>query len=54
METNSNSTSEVLHAGDHSKLSAEAIAKAVARHNRHHSHPVKAGETSVKRNSGKR
>jgi hypothetical protein len=28
---------DVLHLGSESKLSAEAIAKAVAHHNRHHS-----------------
>ena len=29
--------SEVLHSENHSKLSAEEIAKAVSRHNKHHS-----------------
>jgi hypothetical protein len=29
-------SSDVLHSDHHSKLSAEEIAKAVARHNRHH------------------
>ena len=32
-----NSQSEVLHSESHSKLSAEEIAKAVARHNKNHS-----------------
>ena len=32
-----NSQSEVLHSENHSKLSAEEIAKAVARHNKNHS-----------------
>lgn len=36
MTTNTNSASDVLHSENHSKLSAEEIAKAVARHNRHH------------------
>jgi hypothetical protein len=36
METKTNVSSDVLHSSDHSKLSAEEIAKAVARHNRHH------------------
>ena len=36
METKANISSEVLHSNNHSKLSAEEIAKAVARHNRHH------------------
>lgn len=31
-------TNDVLHSDNHSKLSAEEIAKAVARHNRDHSH----------------
>jgi hypothetical protein len=40
METTKSDTSitnDVLHLGSESKLSAEAIAKAVAHHNRHHS-----------------
>ncbi len=53
METKTNSPSEVLHSDNHSKLSAEEIAKALARHNRDHSgaakdaspRPKKAGKT---------
>ncbi len=41
METKTNSLSEVLHSDNHSKLSAEEIAKAVARHNRDHSGAAK-------------
>jgi len=37
MDTEKNSATEVLHSDNHSKLSAEDIAKAVARHNREHS-----------------
>lgn len=37
MATNTNSVTDVLHSDNHSKLSAEQIAKAVARHNRDHS-----------------
>ncbi|HLK68653.1 MAG TPA: hypothetical protein VKU19_34720 [Bryobacteraceae bacterium] len=37
MATNTNSVSDVLHNENHSKLSAEEIAKAVARHKRDHS-----------------
>ena len=37
MEINSGSLTEVLHSEKHSKLSAEEIAKAVARHNKNHS-----------------
>ncbi len=54
METNSNVASDVLHAGNHSTLSAQEIAKAVARHNRHHVHQVKTGANSGKQNSPKR
>jgi hypothetical protein len=36
MATNSPQLTEVLHSEKHSKLSAEEIAKAVARHNRNH------------------
>ena len=36
MATNDPAT-DVLHSENHSKLSAEAIAKALARHNRDHS-----------------
>jgi hypothetical protein len=36
MENKTNISSDVLHSNNHSKLSAEEIAKAVARHNRHH------------------
>ena len=35
-ETKTNVSSDVLHSNKPSKLSAEEIAKAVARHNRHH------------------
>jgi hypothetical protein len=37
MEPKTSPLSEVLHSENHSKLSAEEIAKAVARHNRDHS-----------------
>jgi hypothetical protein len=37
MDTDKNSPTDVLHSENHSKLSAEEIAKAVARHNREHS-----------------
>jgi len=36
MEPNISSPREVLHSEHHSKLSPEEIAKALARHNRHH------------------
>lgn len=37
MEMNSGQLTEVLHSENHSKLSAEEVAKAVARHNKNHS-----------------
>lgn len=37
MATSTNAPSDVLHSANHSQLSAEEIAKAVARHN--HKHP---------------
>jgi len=37
MATDTNQPNDVLHSENHSKLSAEEIAKAVARHNKHHS-----------------
>ena len=37
MATNSGPLTEVLHSENHSKLSAEDVAKAVARHNKNHS-----------------
>jgi hypothetical protein len=47
MVSDANSPSEVLHSEHHSKLSAEEIAKAVARHNRHH--PATAEQVSGER-----
>ena len=37
MSETTNSQTEVLHSENHSRLSAEEIAKAVARHNKKHS-----------------
>jgi hypothetical protein len=37
MASNASPNPEVLHSENHSKLSSEEIAKAVARHNKHHS-----------------
>ena len=37
MATNSDPLSDVLHSEKHSTLSAEEVAKAVARHNKDHS-----------------
>lgn len=37
MATNTSPITDVLHSENHSKLSAEQIAKALARHNKNHS-----------------
>jgi hypothetical protein len=47
MATNTSQTTEILHSENHSKLSAEEIAKAVARHNKNHS-AAKAENASAK------
>ena len=45
MATDSGPLTEVLHSEKHSKLSAEEIAKAVARHNKNH--PPAKGENAT-------
>jgi hypothetical protein len=48
MPTNTNP--DVLHSDNHSKLSAEEIAKAVARHNKNHSGaPADSGAAKPKK-----
>jgi hypothetical protein len=47
MATNTSPLPEVLHNENHSKLSSEEIAKAVARHNKNHS-AAKAENASLK------
>ena len=47
MATNTSPLTEVLHSENHSKLSAEQIAKAVARHNKNHS-AAKADNTAAR------
>ena len=42
-------TDDVLHSENHSKLTAEEVAKAVARHNKHHPED-KAGNAAPKTN----
>jgi hypothetical protein len=49
MADKTNPLSEVLHSENHSKLSAEQIAKAVARHNRDHSGAAKNGSPKPKK-----
>jgi hypothetical protein len=49
MATNTSSPAEVLHSEKHSKLSAEEIAKAVARHNRDHPAPTEGGSAKPKK-----
>ena len=52
MSTNTSPQGEVLHSENQQKLSAEEIAKAVARHNKNHSgakaESVKAGNATAK------
>ena len=51
MATNTSPLSDVLHSENHSKLSAEEIAKAVARHNKNHS-AAKAENAAAKAAKG--
>jgi len=48
MATSSSPVTDVLHSENHSKLSAEEIAKAVERHNK--KHPAAKAENSTKAN----
>ena len=48
MATPSNPVDDVLHSENHSKLSAEEIAKAVERHNK--KHPAEKAEKAPKTN----
>ena len=51
MESNTGPQSEVLHSENHSKLSSEQIAKALARHNKNHS-AAKAENQALKAKKG--
>ncbi len=53
MAINTSPLTEVLHSDNHSKLSAEQIAKAVARHNKDHS-AAKAENVAAKANKAKK
>jgi len=53
MDSTNNPNSDVLQSHDHVKLSAEEIAKAVARHNRDHKGAAKAEPKADKKKSGK-
>jgi hypothetical protein len=53
MATDTNSPNEILHSENQSKLSAEQIAKALARHNKNHS-PDKATNAALKESKGKK
>ncbi|MEO8371310.1 MAG: hypothetical protein ABI806_19145 [Candidatus Solibacter sp.] len=53
MAINTSSPTEVLHSENHSKLSAEQIAKALARHNKNHS-AAKAENLAAKANKAKK
>ena len=51
MATNTSPLNDVLHSENHSKLSAEQIAKAIARHNKNHS-AAKAENAAAKATKG--
>jgi hypothetical protein len=51
MATNTSPQTEVLHSENHSKLSSEEIAKAVARHSKNHS-AAKAENQALKAKKG--
>ena len=53
MGNNTGPLTDVLHSENHSKLSTEQIAKAVARHNKNHS-ATKDENTAAKANKGKK
>jgi hypothetical protein len=53
MAENTGPLSEVLHSENHSKLSSEQIAKALARHNKNHS-TAKAENQALKEKKGKK
>jgi hypothetical protein len=53
METNPSPQSEVLHSENHSKLTSEEVAKAVARHNKNHS-AAKDQNAAIKANKAKK
>ena len=53
MGINTSPQTEVLHSENHSKLSAEQIAKALARHNKNHS-AAKAENIAAKANKAKK
>jgi hypothetical protein len=52
MATNTSPLTDVLHSENHSQLSAEQIAKAVARHNKNHS-AARAENTAAKAKAAK-
>jgi hypothetical protein len=53
MATNTSPLNDVLHSKNHSKLSSEEIAKAVARHNKNHS-AAKEENLAAKANKAKK
>jgi hypothetical protein len=53
MATDTNPLNDVLHSENHSTLSSEQIAKAVARHNKNHS-ADKATNAALKETKGKK
>jgi hypothetical protein len=53
-EKNASIASDVLHFENHSTLSAEAVAKAVQRHNREHKGDAQAAQRALKISGKKR
>ncbi len=53
MATNTGPINDILHSENHSTLSSEEIAKAVARHQKNHS-AAKAENAAAKANKGKK
>jgi hypothetical protein len=54
MATNPEPVSDVLHSENHSKLSTEEIAKALARHNKHHPKAGTEASSEKPKKGGKR
>lgn len=53
MATETNPQTDVLHSDNHSRLSAEEIAKALARHNKNHPAEKEKSPTAKGKKSGK-
>ena len=54
MATDSGPLTEVLHSENHSKLSSEEVAKALARHNKNHSAAKAENAAAKEKKAGKK